>query len=151
MRKRDKQIAAEGQAPRIDMETLRASARAADLDKSHSRAQAQSSNSHAPQSQMSNTATPPLDNGNQSHHQGSFQVVNMGPGHPPSATSTHAPAHPQQPMGPSNGAPIPVPQPPWSGHGAHKGRGYAPGADQLQQSSFMRTSQHSGSSNASPR
>src|ERR1700720_4010771 len=34
MRKRDKQIAAEEQAPRIDMETLRASARAADLDKS---------------------------------------------------------------------------------------------------------------------
>ncbi|KZP23853.1 GATA-domain-containing protein, partial [Athelia psychrophila] len=36
MRKREKQIATEGKAPRIDMETLRASARAAEHDKANS-------------------------------------------------------------------------------------------------------------------
>lgn len=85
MRKRDKQIATEGQAPRIDMETLRASARAAEAEKSHARAQAQGgpSTSKAP-----GGITPPIGGGeqsqsqSQSHHQGSFQVVNMGPGGP---------------------------------------------------------------------
>lgn len=147
MRKRDKQIATEGQAPRIDMETLRASARAAEAEKSHARAQAQGgpSTSKAP-----GGITPPIGGGeqsqsqSQSHHQGSFQVVNMGPGGP--SPSQHQPQVGGVAPPPSN----------WSAHvGNGKGRGGYPPPPEMQQqhshSSFMRTSQHAGSRGASPR
>ena len=133
MRKRDKQIAIEGQAPRIDMETLRASARAADLDKSHPRSQG----SQILQGQQPPSGpTPPAD-ANQPHHQGTFQVVNMGSGSSagpsaPAITSQHAVVASTHDT-PGAGA---VPPPSWIGPGVQ---------------SFMRTSQHSGSSNASPR
>jgi hypothetical protein len=137
MRKRDKQIAAEGQAPRIDMETLRASARAADLDKLHARSQAQGSSSQTTQVQPPGTSTPPIDPGNQSHHQGSFQVVNMGPGSSAGPNTSVPTPHAHQMVAPPNdGAVTPAPPPSWAGPRVQ---------------SFMRTSQHSGSSDASPR
>ena len=130
VRKRDKQIATEGQAPRIDMETLRASARAAEAEKSHARAQAQGNGSI---SKGAGGNTPPTGGGggeqptqNQGHHQGSFQVVNMNAGGPPtSGWSTH--------VGSVNG----------------KGRGGYPagGSEMHTHSSFLRTT---GSRGASP-
>lgn len=135
MRKRDKQIAAEGQAPRIDMETLRASARAADLDKSHARAQAHASSS---QTQVPpNTSTPPTDSGNPTHHQSSFQVVNMGPGSSAGSSTPASTSHSHQMVATPNDTAI-APAPPQS---------WVPPRVQ----SFMRTSQHSGSTDASPR
>ena len=127
MRKRDKQIAVEGQAPRIDMDTLRASARAADLDKLHARSQA--SSSQTPQVPPPGAPTPPVDPGNQSHHQGSFQVVNMGPGSSTGANAPTATTHAHQIVPPPNDtAVVPPPPPSWAGPRVQ---------------SFMRTSQPS--------
>jgi len=135
MRKRDKQIAAEGQAPRIDMETLRASARAADLDKAHSRSQA--SSSQALQVQPPNATTPPLDPNNQLHHQSSFQVVNMvGPGTSGIPNAPPVASHPHPAIAPPSDPTAATVPPPWIGPGVQ---------------SFIRTSQHSGSGNGSPR
>lgn len=142
MRKRDKQIAAEGQAPRIDMETLRASARAADLDKSHARAQAHASSSAHPV-QPPSVSTPPLGPADQPHHQGSFQVVSMGQN---VSSGTHAAlSHPG--IVPSHDTGIVAPLAPWSESGLAKGHGYGPVPSQ----SFMRTSQHVGSNDTSSR
>lgn len=147
MRKRDKALGPNGEAPRIDMDTLRASARAADLaDKTHARAPKQPP---APAHRAADSASPrehakPLPQ----HHQGSFQLVPiMTSG--PAAADAGARMH-----GPSGMPPaLPVPPPPWAtgapaaGSGA---RGYVP--EQLQHQSFMRTSQHvAAPGHASPR
>lgn len=151
MRKNNK-LHANGEAPRIDMETLRASARAADLaDKPRSK--------QAPRAQQSVEPASPPDVGKplpQQHHQGSFQVVTMAP-----QELTLTPAHPdatrvrsQQPLQamPQNPSSMSAPPPPWATSTPSSvtgARGYAP--DQLQHQSFMRTSQNSVANTTSPR
>ncbi|KAF5372778.1 hypothetical protein D9615_010134 [Tricholomella constricta] len=153
-RKRDKLAGPNGEAPRIDMETLRASARAADLaDKSHSRSK------HSSRSQQSESISP-METGKplpQQHHQGSFQLVAMMP---PDASSSadSARAVPQQPqpqphqtMQQQQPGSMAAPTPPWSTSvqpSAPAARGYAP--EQLQHQSFMRTS-HQTTNHTSPR
>lgn len=146
MRKRDKQIAAEGQAPRIDMETLRASARAADLDKSHARAQTHTSSSQAPPVQPQSESTSPVGPSDQPHHQGSFQVVTIGPSGSSAGLSAHTMLpHPPQGAVPSHDNSVTLAS--WTAPGLAKGHGYAPVSSQ----SFVRTSQHGGSNDVSPR
>ncbi|KAF8071798.1 hypothetical protein FPV67DRAFT_1747001 [Lyophyllum atratum] len=149
-RKRDKQAGPNGEAPRIDMETLRASARAADVaDKSHSRSK------HNSRSQQSTEPTSPLETGKplpQQHHQGSFQLAIMPPD-PPSSASTDSGRVPSQQQ-PHQGmqSPMSVPAPPWSNSvqsSTPAARGYAP--DHLQHQSFMRTSHPTTNHNTSPR
>lgn len=157
MRKRDK-AGGNGDAPRIDMDTLRASVRAADLaDKSHSR-------SKASRSQQSIEPTSPMEPGKplpQQHHQGSFQLVQMMPQDlappPPHPEPIRVPppqqqhSHPSMPQ--STSSLSAAPPPPWATNvpssSAGGARGYAP--DQLQHQSFMRTSQHPTATHTSPR
>lgn len=140
-RKRDKLAGPNGEPQRIDMETLRASARAADLaDKSHSRSKQNS------RSQQSIEPTSPMETGKplpQQHHQGSFQVMPMMPpepsptSHSDSGRSSQQSHQGMQPPPPSMAAPAP----PWSTStqpSAPGARNYAP--EQLQHQSFMRTS-----------
>ena len=155
MRKRDKN-ATNGEVPHIDLETLRASARAADIataEKAHSRSAKQSSKSHQaePTSPMNAAKQQPSQ-----HHEGSFQLVNMIAPDPSSSTiSTDAsrvpPALTQQ-LTQSNTA---LPPPPWSSNPAPPTasgttRAYAQ-PDHIQQQSFMRSSQHSSINHAPPR
>ncbi|GLB40279.1 putative zinc finger binding to DNA consensus sequence [AT]GATA[AG] [Lyophyllum shimeji] len=150
-RKREKQAGPNGEAPRIDMETLRASARAADVGEKSSRSK------HSARSQPSNDPTSPNDTGKslpQQHHQGSFQLVPMMPPETSSAptdsgrvSSQQPPPQPHQGMQPS----MSVPAPPWATSvpsSAPAARSYAP--DQLQHQSFMRTS-HQTTNHTSPR
>ena len=147
MRKRDKN-GPNGEVPHIDLETLRASARAADIataEKTHSRSAKQNSRPHQlePASPMNVAKQQPQ------HHEGSFQLVNMIASDPSSSTmSTDTSRVPstltQQPsMAQPNTA---LPPPPWStnpappaGPGA---RAYAQPDHNIQQQSFMRSSQH---------
>ena len=155
MRKREKTHGSSGDAPRIDMDTLRASARAADLaDKTHSR----SSKQQASQPHHMSESTSPVDHAKQppQHHQGSFQLVSMmTSGSNTSAPSEASPVQVQQPqqvMPPPSSGSMSVPPPPWATSAPPSlsgGRGYAP--DQLQHQSFMRTSQHGKSNHTSPR
>jgi hypothetical protein len=136
-----------GDAPRIDMDTLRASARAADLtDKPRSK-----------RSQQSAEPTSPMESAKplpQQHHQGSFQVVTMMPQNLASNTPQSEPSrvpsqHTIQTM-PQSTSSMPVPPPPWATVPSPAAtRGYAP--DQLQHQSFIRSSQHSAVTNTSPR
>ncbi|KAG6919160.1 hypothetical protein DXG01_008458 [Tephrocybe rancida] len=142
-RKRDKQAGPNGEAPRIDMETLRASARAAEIsDKSHTRTKNTSVRSQQ--------STSPLEVGKplpQQHHQGSFQLVPMvvaqepAPApHPETPRTVPPPPPPQQQQPPTIAA---APTPPWSTSVQQQQqtstiRAYAP--EQLQHQSFMRTS-----------
>jgi hypothetical protein len=149
-RKRDKMAGPNGEAPRIDLETLRASARAADMDKNQRKA----SRSQPSEPTSPSEAGKPLP---QQHHQGSFQLIPMMPppqesAPPPTVAASEpnrAPSHPQQHPPPHQGMPqnmvgaIPPP-PPWST--APPQRGYAP--EQLQHQSFLRTPH---TSNNSPR
>ncbi|KAG5647330.1 hypothetical protein DXG03_000398 [Asterophora parasitica] len=149
-RKRDKMAGPDGEAPRIDMETLRASARAADIaDKSHSRPK------HGSRSQQS-APTSPMETGKplpQQHHQGSFQLVTMMP---PEPSSSADPARVVQQQPPPHGlqqqpGAMGVPAPPWTTSAQPSGpasRGYAP--EQLQHQSFLRTS-HQPTNHTSPR
>jgi hypothetical protein len=147
MRKSNKLHGAGGDAPRIDMDTLRASARAADLsDKPRSK-----------RSQQSDEPTSPMESAKplpQQHHQGSFQVVpmlpqNLTPSTPHPEPSRVPAQHTIQAM--SQSTSIPVPPPPWATTvppPSAAARGYAP--DQLQHQSFIRSSQHT-TINTSPR
>lgn len=105
MRKREKQIATEGKAPRIDMETLRASARAAEHDKANSsrggpRAQPQ------PQQVLAQIETPASGEGSgvAPGQHGAFQVANLPGvnGHNSGGASGHGGHHE-------------LPPPPWGG------------------------------------
>jgi len=152
MRKRDKAFGpAAADAPRIDMDTLRASARAADLsDKPHGRSSKQSASQSQSQPQQANETTSPTESGKQlpQHHQGSFQLVPVIPpssNAPPPGSDMGS----RQVMSAPNSAPMPVPPPPWATPASSGGRGYAP--DQLQHQSFIRTSQHATSNGTSPR
>lgn len=145
MRKR-MQLSGPGQpVPQIDMETLRASARAADQERTLQRA----ADGEKPKlsSKPIHTDEPPspMDNANANnkplpaptpqhqHHQGAFQVVAMIPPAEPS---------PVQQISPSSASGGPPPTSPWSTHAAMNGRGYK-SSDPIQHQSFLRTSQAS--------
>ena len=156
MRKRDKN-GPNGEVPHIDLETLRASARAADIataEKAHSRSAKQNSRSHhsEPASPM-NVAKQPQ----QQHHEGSFQLVNMIT--PDSGSSTMTTDTSRGPstltQQPSMTQPAPaIPPPPWSTNptpaGAAGGRAYTQPDHNIQQQSFMRSSQHPSINHAAP-
>jgi hypothetical protein len=156
MRKRDKADPT-GQTPRIDLETLRASARAAESsEKSRSK--------HKPVPESSSpTETKP---NSQQHHQGSFQLMNVMAQDPTSGPSdsnrTIPPPQPTQaPLPPVQATSGPLPVPPWatsaqppqpsaaSAPPSAHGRTYP--QEHLQHQSFMRTSQHSSTTQASSR
>ena len=141
MRKRDKN-GANGEVPHIDLETLRASARAADIataEKAHSRKQGSRSHQSEPASPMNAVKQQPPQ-----HHEGSFQLVNMTPDPSSSTMSTDRVPPPtlaqqQQPsMTQSSSAP-------WSTTAVPPtaARTYPqPDHNNIQQQSFMRSSQH---------
>jgi hypothetical protein len=149
MRKRDKN-GPNGEVPHIDLETLRASARAADIataEKAHSRSAKQGSRSHQsePASPMSTAKQPPQ------HHEGSFQLVNMVGPDPSSSTMTTdtsrvPPTLAQQQPSMAQPTSAPPPPPPWSTTSvpptAGGARAYAQPDHNIQQQSFMRSSQH---------
>lgn len=156
MRKRDKADPT-GQTPRIDLETLRASARAAESsDKSRSKHKNVAESS-------SPTDTKPNP---QQHHQGSFQLMNVMAQEPTPVSSEPnrtipPPQVAQAPSAPVQATPSSIPVPPWSTPAQQvqpspsapappsvHGRGYP---EHLQHQSFMRTSQHSSAPQASAR
>lgn len=157
MRKRDKTDPT-GQTPRIDLETLRASARAAESsDKSRSK--------HKNVAESSSPAdTKPNA---QQHHQGSFQLMNVMAQDPNPAPSEPnrtipPPQATQAPPPPVQAAPSSLPVPPWatpvqqpqpppsaSAPPPTHGRAYPP--EHLQHQSFMRTSQHTSGPQTSSR
>lgn len=148
MRKRDK-AGPNGEPQHIDLETLRASARAAETADKASRSNKQSSSrSHQPDSAS------PMDSVKQTpqHHQGSFQLVNMMAPDPNSTSSIPTPQQPAAqlpppPQQPQQSQPPPLPptsiqpsQTQWA-TAPPPGRMYAQN-DHMQHQSFMRTSQH---------
>ena len=157
MRKRDKN-GPNGEVPHIDLETLRASARAADIataEKAHSRTAKQGSRSHQsePVSPMNTAKQPPQ------HHEGSFQLVNMVAPDPSSSTMTDTsrvpPTLAQQPPSMAQPTSAPPPPPPWSTTSvpptAGGARTYAQPDHNIQQQSFMRSSQHPSITHPPPR
>lgn len=155
MRKRDKADPT-GQTPRIDLETLRASARAAE---SSDKLRSKHKSVPEPSSPADTKPNP------QQHHQGSFQLMNVMAQEsapvpsesnrtipPPQVTQAPPPVQPA-----SSSLPVPPwatpqqsqPPPPASAPTSSHGRGYPP--EHLQHQSFMRTSQHSSAPQASSR
>ncbi|PPQ75254.1 hypothetical protein CVT24_007432 [Panaeolus cyanescens] len=155
MRKRDK-AGPNGEPQHIDLETLRASARAAETADKASRSNKQSSSrSHQPE------PASPMDSVKQTpqlqHHQGSFQLVNMMAPDPTSTSSIptpqQQPAQPpqtsqQQQQQPQQTQPPPQ-APPTSITPSQTQWATAPppsrmysSNDHIQHQSFMRTSQH---------
>ncbi|KAK0480087.1 hypothetical protein IW261DRAFT_1476042 [Armillaria novae-zelandiae] len=131
MRKQDKQHNG-AEPPRIDMDTLRASARAAEQDKSHSRsAKHQARRKTEPESPIERPST----SQQAQHHQSTFQLVPVAPAQeqsPISDTSrlsSQPSIHPPPPAVTSMAAP----PPPW----ATNSRAYS--SDQMQPQSFVRT------------
>ncbi|KAK0500290.1 hypothetical protein EDD18DRAFT_1068679 [Armillaria luteobubalina] len=131
MRKQDKQHNG-AEPPRIDMDTLRASARAAEQDKSHSRsAKHQARRKTEPESPIERPST----SQQAQHHQSSFQLVPVAPTQEQSPISdasrlsSQPSIHPPPPVATSMAAP----PPPW----ATNNRSYS--SDQMQPQSFVRT------------
>jgi hypothetical protein len=146
MRKRDKNNT--GETPVIDMETLRASARAADIADKSSR-----SSKQAPKSRQSEPASPMDSKQAAQHHQGSFQLVTPMVTEPSTSTTAAetsraqtTPSQQHQSMPP----PGSLPPPPWVTPASTSGRVYAT-ADHLQHQSFMRSSQHTPANHAPSR
>lgn len=169
MRKRDK--SANGDAPQIDLETLRASARAADIADKATRSTKPSSRSH----QQSEPASP-MDTKAQilQHHQSSFQLMAPPPSQEQqssamavdsnshnsnnngssSSGSRSAPQPPPPQHAHQNSMSLPggVPPPPWATPSSSTSRVYSHAQpDHLQPQSFMRSSQHAPSRWAVPR
>ncbi|KAJ6576659.1 hypothetical protein DFH09DRAFT_1031424 [Mycena vulgaris] len=123
MRKREKEQNGSGAAPQIDMDTLRASARADMAQKAATktggRKHAASSSSAVSEGQ--DAPPPPPPPAPPAHHEGSFQLT----------LASLSPSEVQAQMG---HAPPPPPPSAWA-----PGRTYAP--EQLQHQSFMRTPQ----------
>ncbi|KAF8896119.1 hypothetical protein BD779DRAFT_562732 [Infundibulicybe gibba] len=142
MRKRVKAQGSGGEPPRIDMDTLRASARAADLaDKSHPRSSKQQASQSEPASPMESEHQQQQQQPQQQHHQGSFQLSMMTPDHNSSSTPSESGRVALQTMQQPSSGGMALPQPSWGGgppSSASGGRGYPP--EQLQHQSFMRTS-----------
>ncbi|KAG6828618.1 hypothetical protein H0H92_007263 [Tricholoma furcatifolium] len=135
-RKRDKQAGSNGELPPIDMETLRASARAAEVSENKSRSKGRSQQSMEQASP--NEPGKPLP---QTHHQSSFQLVPIVVAQEPPSTTPVEPNRAPPPPPPQSamaGAPT-SPWPPTSIPPPSNARYAAP--DQLQHQSFMRTSQ----------
>ncbi|KAJ7158601.1 GATA-4/5/6 transcription factor [Mycena filopes] len=137
MRKREKEGGTPGQ---IDMDTLRASARADQAEKSSARANkaaaaAGGNASSSSKTAASNSTQPPAPPPPLSHHEGSFQLT-LAPSLSPSEV--------QAQMGARAHVPPPPPPTAWATQ-----RAYAP--EQLQHQSFLRTSQAVGGGQASPR
>jgi hypothetical protein len=161
MRKKDKGLGpGTTDTPRIDMDTLRASARANEVvEKPGSRKQSgslsqsshQADQSASPSEQQQQQSqhlqqqppTPQQQQQQQQHHQGSFQLVTVMGSAPtgPSGPSVIAPPTTAQPMS--------VPPPSWATSATAGGRGYAP--DPIQHQPFIRASQHATSNGTSPR
>lgn len=133
MRKREKEAGANGTPAAIDMDTLRASARAEQGEKS-SRKGGSAAQHHpppaAPEEAQDAAAPPPPTT--QAHHEGSFQLTlaTLSP------SELQAQMHAQPPPPPVTSA--------WAST-----RTFAP--DQLQHQSFLRTPQVVGAGQASPR
>ncbi|KAJ7261808.1 hypothetical protein B0H12DRAFT_337510 [Mycena haematopus] len=143
MRKREKEAGANGGAPvAIDMDTLRASARAEQGEKSSRKAaQQQHTTVSASSDGAQDPPAPPPPPTTQAHHEGSFQLT--------LATTTLSPSEVQAQM---HAQPPPPPAPGASATWATQG--YAPKQLELQhqhQSSFLRTPQIVGAGQASPR
>ncbi|KAJ6513074.1 hypothetical protein C8R45DRAFT_813556 [Mycena sanguinolenta] len=151
MRKREKEASANGGTPvAIDMDTLRASARAEQGEKSSRKAASVAHNQHANapapsqaggQEQDAPPLPPPPPLTTQAHHEGSFQLTLAPTTLSPSEVQAQMHAQPLPP-------PAPNTAPAWSS------QGYAPKQLELQhqqQSSFLRTAQIVGAGQASPR
>ncbi|KAJ6507975.1 hypothetical protein C8R47DRAFT_1100181 [Mycena vitilis] len=134
IRKRDKEHGANGAAPQIDMDTLRASARADIAEKSGSRGN-KAAAAAAPSAEPPPPPPPPAP---PAHHEGSFQLTLSASLSPSEvqAQMQHAPPPP-----PQSAASV------WATGGVQ--RAYAP--EQLQHQSFLRTPQLVGGGQASPR
>jgi hypothetical protein len=156
MRKRDKADPT-GQTPRIDLETLRASARAAESsDKSRSK-----------HKNAAESSSPADSKPNSQHHQGSFQLMNVmaqdpnpTPSDPtraipPPQTTQAAPppvqAAPSSLPVPPWATPAQQPQPPPSASAPPSAHGRAYPTEHLQHQSFMRSSQHTSAPQAPSR
>ena len=153
MRKREK---ADPTGPRIDLETLRASARAAESsDKSRSKHK---------NVVIESTSPADMKPDSQQNHQGSFQLISVmaqDPNPVPSESSRTIPPpqSAQAPPPPVQVAPSSLPVPPWAtspqshpppsmSTPAH-GRVYPP--EHFQHQSFLRTSQHTSAPQTSSR
>jgi len=166
MRKRDKGLGpGTTDTARIDMDTLRASARANEVvEKAGSRRQSgsQSQSSHQAdqsaspsehqqqqqqQQQQHLQQQPPQpqqqQQQQQQHHQGSFQLVAVM-GSAPTGQSGQSVIAP-----PTTAQPMSVPPPSWATSATAGGRGYVP--DPIQHQSFIRAPQHATSNGTSPR
>ncbi|KAJ8692585.1 hypothetical protein PTI98_009883 [Pleurotus ostreatus] len=155
MRKREKQHGNNPDAPRIDMETLRASARAADIggEKQSSRPSKQHGNqSNENESSESKHQPGGAQPHQQPHHQGSFQVMQVTtPTDMAVRMQTDHVAAQQSLPTPASATTLPPP-PPWA-TAPSSSRGY-PLQDQMQHQqhqSFLRTSDHGSSNHTSPR
>ena len=143
MRKRDKN-GANGEVPHIDLETLRASARAADIataEKAHSRKQGSRSHQSEPASPMNAVKQQPPQ-----HHEGSFQLVNMAPDPSSSTMSSDTSRVPPPTLAQQQPSMTQSSSAPWSTNAVPPPtatRTYAqPDHNNIQQQSFMRSSQH---------
>jgi len=146
MRKRDKN--ANGETPVIDMETLRASARAADIADKSSRPSKQASRSH-----QSEPASPMDSKQAAQHHQSSFQLVTpMATDPSPSTMAAETSRAQTTPSQQHQSMPPPgsLPPPPWATSAPSSGRVY-PAPEHLQHQSFMRGSQHTPANHAPSR
>lgn len=146
MRKRDKN-GANGEVPHIDLETLRASARAADIataEKAQSRKQVSRSHQSEPASPMNAVKQPPQ------HHEGSFQLVNMAPDPSSSAMSTDTSRVPPPTLAQQQPSMTQSSSAPWSTTSVPATRTYAQPDHNIQQQSFMRSSQQHPSINHAP-
>ena len=143
MRKRDKN---NGETPHIDLETLRASARAAENAEKASRAKQASRSQQSEPSSPADVKQPPPPPPQQ-HHQGSFQLVNVitsAPDHTNSASAVSNEANRAPPAPTHNSmhaAAAGIPPPPWATPAPPPPtRPYASN-DHMQHQSFMRSSQ----------
>ncbi|KAF8905062.1 hypothetical protein CPB84DRAFT_636067 [Gymnopilus junonius] len=143
VRKRDKNG---GDAPHIDLETLRASARAADIaEKAAKSKQASRSQQSEPNSPSDIKQQTP-----QQHHQSTFQLVNViAPG--PDQNASTLPSDPNRappppPQAHSSVHTTAIPPPPWATPAAPASSRVYSSTDHLQHQSFMRSSQHNAPS-----
>lgn len=119
MRKRMQLTAPGAPVPPIDLETLRASARAADQEKA--KIKASLSAEEAPSPMDTSGSSKPLPAPTPQHHQSTFQVVNMV-GHPEPSPVPSASGAPGQQLSPSSASGVPAPSSPWSSNGSASGR-----------------------------
>ncbi|KAJ8503403.1 hypothetical protein ONZ45_g10896 [Pleurotus djamor] len=153
MRKREKQHGNNPDAPRIDMETLRASARAADADKQASRSEKRNSQGEGDSGDTSKPQNPNSTGSGNGGHQGSFQVMQVSTSNELGGRmqGDHvSSAHQQQsslptPATASNNHP---PPPPWETSSSASAPARAYPLQDITHQSFLRSTEHA---NGSPR